>query len=519
MSEQLLRGGEIQGDSLAGFRKDHVSLLFLRFDPSRIATVKEWLNVLWPRLATLNAVAEFNDAFRMMRKNLAAQVNEATKPPDPELFAIWLNIAFTAPGLLKLAGPEKLLGFETAFLIGAESRAGVLGDPEEGSPGSPATWIVGSRDKVPDAMLNVAVDFQPDLGETVAKIRAEIAALAGAVEILHEDVGDATIAPRRGHEHFGFRDGVSQPAVRGELDTPTRSLLTPRLIGEGDPQHPGCAAPGVPLIEPGEFVLGYDRQAPDGPEGAQPQDATSAEPEWARDGSYLVYRRLAQDVPAFRDFVEAGAAELASRGFRDMDAERFGAICVGRWKDGSPVARTPERPDPRMAAHPTAAQDFFFWKDSIPADPYPAASMDADGQRCPVSAHIRKINPRDEATDVGHNARTLRRRIIRRGITYGPSYDCEPDAQRGLLFLCYQRSITDQFEFLWRLWANKDNTPRGDAGIDPIIGQNANRERETHFVQGDLRATVKTTRRFIFSAGGAYLFAPSISAIRDVLAR
>jgi hypothetical protein len=151
----------------------------------------------------------------------------------------------------------------------------------------------------------------------------------------------------------------------------------------------------------------------------------------------------------------------------------------------------------------------------------PPAKFDGDGQRCPISAHIRKINPRDEATDVGHGARTLRRRIIRRGITYGPAYEKAPKKERGLLFICYQASITDQFEFLWRVWANKVHTPRGDAGVDPIIGQNGNHrpeERVANFVQGEREASVTNPYRFVISTGGAYLFAPSISAIRDFLA-
>lgn len=114
-------------------------MLFLRFDETRIGAVKEWLGRLWPRLATLNAVAQFNDAYRTMRRLFKARVDARTLPPDPELYAIWVNIAFTANGIGKLAGPGALAGFETAFVEGAEVRAGVIGDAEDGSPGSPQT--------------------------------------------------------------------------------------------------------------------------------------------------------------------------------------------------------------------------------------------------------------------------------------------------------------------------------------------------------------------------------------------
>lgn len=529
MSEPLLRGNEIQGDSLAGFRKDHVALLFLRFNVKKIDVVKKWLRSLAPRLATLNAVAQFNDAFRTMRKSRSGEGVDGGRAPDPDLWALWMNIAFTSQGLVKLIGKDEVRAAETAFVIGAAERAGDIGDPTDGSPGSPSTWVVGAGRKVPDAMLNIAADVEKDLKDAVKAIERELRALPGRpISIIHRDRGDATIAPERGHEHFGFKDGVSQPGVRGQLDTPTRPFLTPRLIDGSDPLGRVFAAPGMPLVHAGEFVLGYPRQDPDNPEGDQEESLTRFVPKWAVDGSYVVYRRLHQDVEAFRQFVEHGTNELRAQGFT-VNPDQFGAMCVGRWKDGVPLARSPLHTDPGIAADRHAQQSFFFWKDtravrwadpSTPPDLHPPAIADGDGQRCPISAHIRKINPRDEATDVGHGARTLRRRIIRRGITYGPSYDKEPKAERGLLFLCYQASITDQFEFLWRVWANKPDTPRGDAGIDPIIGQSGNRppaSRITHFVQGEREGRVTNPYRFVISTGGAYLFAPSISAIRDIL--
>ena len=526
--EPVLRGNEIQGDSLAGFRKDHVTLLFLLFDKKKIKTVKKWLRALAPRLATLNAVAQFNDAFRLARRSLPIQL-DTLRRKDPPLTANWMNIAFTSQGMTKLIGAAAIADFETAFKIGAEARAAAIGDPTDGSAGSPSKWKVGAGRKTPDAMLNLAADDETMLKKLVTLMRAEIRG-TGAIEIIHVDVGDATLAPVTGHEHFGFRDGVSQPGVRGTLDTATTPFLTPRVIADSDPLSQIYASPGVPLIQPGEFVLGYPRQHPNNPTSSQAEAGTRTEPAWARDGSYLVYRRLRQNVPAFERFLDHGAAALTAQGFGGIDRERFGAMCVGRWKDGTPLARSPLAPDPAMAADRRAAQSFFFakntrpvtWRDPMrPPDTFPPAVMDGDGQRCPLSGHVRKVNPRDEATDVGQGARTLRRRIIRRGVTYGPAYSTRhPKADRGLLFLCYQASITDQFEFLWRQWSNAMNTPRADAGLDPILGQNGNdspASRVTYFVQGDRSAKVNIPERFIVSTGGAYLFAPSISAITDVL--
>lgn len=342
--EPVLRGNQIQGDSLAGFRKDHVTLLFLVFDKRKIRKVKLWLRELAPRLATLNAVAQFNDAFRLARRSLPLRP-DTLRRMDPPLTANWMNIAFTAQGMTKLIGAAAIDGFETAFRLGAEVRAGAIGDPTDGSAGSPSEWKVGAGKHVPDAMLNIAADDAKTMKKLVNAMTAEINA-TGAISIIHTDVGDATAAPVTGHEHFGFKDGVSQPGVRGKLDTATSPFLTPRAIADSDPLSQIYASPGVPLIQPGEFVLGYPRQHPNNPTLSQPEANTRTEPAWAADGSYLVYRRLRQNVPAFLEFLEHGAAALTAQGFTGIDEERFGAMCVGRWKDGRRWRARRSRPIP-----------------------------------------------------------------------------------------------------------------------------------------------------------------------------
>lgn len=526
MNEPKLAGDQIQGDSLAGFRKDHVALLFVRFDERQIERVRTWLAGLAPCLARLSDVAHFNASFRAMKRRAGED------PYAPVLTALWLNLGFTASGLTKLRNAEEVARFETAFQLGAAARAGGIGDPSYG-PGSPDEWFVGGPRNEADAMLNVAADREEDLERERARLLRTIEATGGAVTVVHQDTGNAKLAPRTGHEHFGFKDGVSQPGVRGTIGS-GNAFLTRRLIAEDDPLGPYFAAPGQPLLQPGEFVVGYDRQHPDDPASSQPdQPPLRTEPEWATNGSYLVYRRLRQDVAAFERFLEHGVRELRNAGV-EVDAARFGAMCVGRWKSGTPIARAPRQDDPAIARDDYAPQSFLFWSDTKPVrwrdpaqppDRFPAATMDGDGERCPLAAHVRKVNPRDEATDVGSLWRTLRRRILRRGVTYGPKYEPgeEPGTDRGLLFLSYQRSISEQFEFVWRVWSNKSGTPRANAGFDPIIGQNGDGDpaaRQMHVALAhDRTVSVAVTERFIISTGGAYLFVPSIDAIENVLAR
>jgi deferrochelatase/peroxidase EfeB len=94
-------------------------------------------------------------------------------------------------------------------------------------------------------------------------------------------------------EHFGFRDGISQPGIRG--------LAASWPDGSGkDDSHQDVVAGG-------EFVVGYPRERPSGQDPAG--DPLRPKPKWTKDGSYTVFRRLRQDVKGFRDFVTAEDAE------------------------------------------------------------------------------------------------------------------------------------------------------------------------------------------------------------------
>src|SRR4029077_15384308 len=180
---------------------------------------------------------------------------------------------------------------------------------------------------------------------------------------------------RRGHEHFGFADGVSQPGIRG---------LTP----VSDPMHmPDQGLPGQDLLWPGEFVFGYPGQHPEDPykEGDAPKMAAP----WMRTGSYMVFRRLEQKVPEFWRFVREQAGRLG------MDAELLAARMVGRWKSGAPLELAPLRDDPRLGGAEKRNNDFEFGD-----DPYQ--------RKCPYAAHIRKAYPRD---DTGNEAEVQRHRI------------------------------------------------------------------------------------------------------------
>ena len=154
------------------------------------------------------------------------------------------------------------------------------------------------------------------------------------------------------------------------------------------------------------------------------------------------------------------------------------------------------------------------------------------GLRCPVWAHVRKVNPRDLATDRGDPDQTAAFQMLRRGIPFGPPYDHgQPDAptneeERGLLFVAYQRSIEAQFEIAeQRLRMNRDDAP-ATLGHDLLVGQRVEKgiglygpkSARLHHDATTPGVPFQSPGQWVIPTGGAYLFAPSISLCRDVAA-
>jgi Dyp-type peroxidase family len=587
--EPRLAVDDIQGNVLAGFNKDQQTLLFLRMprgddgEPSA-ETVEEfraWLGRLVPFVATTAEVLAFNRLFKEVRRRRGVETGAVQ--------ATWINVALgfhalraltaDVDGLRGRAGSVEayaaatdqpdLLAVTTfadeAFKEGMAERAvGTLGDPQDATAeGNPSNWVFGGPGHEPDAVLIVASDSPAQLAAEVAWL--EEALYSGrtpdgkparcGVHVVYKQQGATLPPPLVGHEHFGFLDGVSQPGVRGRVSGRAHDVLTARQ----NPDNPDHGKPGQELIWPGEFVFGYPEQRAEpatdgsgqpapgpnpepGPIAGAPGGATAA-PVWAQNGSFLVVRRLRQDVDGFHGFLEEQAATLG------VTPALLGAKLVGRWASGAPISRTPAADVPALGFDDCANNHFDFQRATAATaarpgrgdctdDRFPPAAADPSGGMCPHFAHIRKTYPRDDtgtlAAGIG-DASTATHRLLRRGIPFGaPFFSAKdparvPDAgSRGLVFAAYQTSITDQFEFVQSAWANnaefKDASVGGDlsVGHDLIIGQTngppggpVSRERRAVLhLDGAGRSEIVAERDWVIATGGGYFFAPSITALK-----
>ena len=490
---------DIQGNILAGFRKDHQVFVFLAF-PGDPAQARGWLSDLLPSIATTKEVAAFNARFSAARR-----LNGGDDPEN--LQSNWVNVGFTADGLKRLGSPQVVADVAgtvaqefPSFVAGAAGRAVAMGDVAPDS--DPSRWLVGAPNQpAVDAILKVAADDPDDLLVQMEKLRAS-ASKHGLVTVF-EQRGNTLPGERAGHEHFGFKDGVSQPGVRG-FDKPGASSSNLNVQGRSDEVE---GSTGTKLVAASQFVLGNPDE-----NGAIAKNF----PSWMNNGSFQVWRRLTQDVPGFWSQVTSQLqAQNPSLPPTDPATEdQLAAKLMGRWRSGTPVDAAPSADD-RSARDPLDDNDFDFSgraADGSLDAPGVAPSIDSAGLRCPVDAHIRKMNPR--------NGGEASHRIMRRGIPFGLPFDPAAgrgqgvDADRGLVFVAFMASIENQFEFLQSSWANG---PFPAGGHDPIIGfPDATHPPHTHVLPRDngLPAISLTLQRFVQTTGAVYAFAPSLTTLK-----
>ncbi|MGW2664258.1 Dyp-type peroxidase [Nocardia tengchongensis] len=373
----------------------------------------------------------------------------------------WVSVAFTWTGLRALGVPaEELASFPEEFRQGMAARAEILGDT---GTNHPDRWVDGTAGEDLHAIVILFARNAADRDQRVAEHNELLAACPGVTVLSSLDL-EALPPFGYAHDHFGYRDRLSQPVIEDSGEEPT----------------PGSGAP----LKAGEFILGYDDEK--GPPTNLPRPELLS-----RNGTFMAYRRLREHVGKFRDF-------LAEHGETAEEQELVAAKLMGRWRSGAPLVLAPEADDPELGADMSRNNDFDY------------KQMDPHGYAVPLGSHIRRMNPRDTGVNM------KRHRMIRRGATYGPHLpEGVPDdgADRGIAAFILCASLVRQFEFAQNVWVNDTTFHELGNERDPIIG-NQDGTLEYKIPKRPIRKTIKGMPAFTTVAGGAYFFLPGLRALR-----
>jgi Dyp-type peroxidase family len=406
-----------------------------------------------------------------------------------------LHLALTYGGLARLGlAADTLARFPRELVAGmaVPHRSRILGDLDRSEP---AGWLWGGPATTPiDLALLLYARDETILAAATARCLDGFAQ-GGLVEVHRLTTTD--LGPR---EHFGFRDGISQPLIEGlsKAGSAADTVRAGEFILGYRNEHGRYTE--RPLLDPTADPRGLLRRDPDG----------SGLADLGHGGSYLVVRQLEQDVRGFWRFLDRatrrpdGSADEATRVW-------LAAKMVGRWPGGAALAMAPDQDDPDLAL----ANDFRY------------AVGDADGLRCPIGAHVRRTNPRDSLDPDPGTQRSIdvnkRHRLLRRGRAYGrpvppetlldgqPPDDEEP---RGLHFLCLNANIARQFEFVQHTWANSPKFSGLYDDPDPIVAASSALGEAFTVQSQPVRRRVTEVPPFVTVRGGAYFYLPGVRAIR-----
>jgi Dyp-type peroxidase family len=373
----------------------------------------------------------------------------------------WITVAFTWNGLRALGVNEDALAtFPQEFREGMAARAEILGDTGTNHPDN---WVGGLAG---DDLHAIAILFARTDDQHRRSTSEHDKLVARCPGVRSRSVLDLNATPpfNYAHDHFGFRDRLSQPVMEGSGEEPT----------------PGSGAP----LKPGEFILGYPDE--DGPPANLPQPDVLS-----RNGSYMAYRRLEEHVGLFRDYLREHAET-------PEEQELLAAKFMGRWRSGAPLVLAPEHDDPELGADPMRNNDFNYRK------------MDPHGYAVPLGSHARRLNPRDTAVNMN------RRRMIRRGATYGEALAAgaaEDGVDRGIAAFIICASLVRQFEFAQNVWINDRAFHELGNERDPIAGTQDG-SLEYTIPKRPIRKVLKGLPAFTTLKGGAYFFLPGIGALR-----
>jgi len=395
------------------------------------------------------------DLMRRLRSVVTSAAQSGSSQRDT-----WVSVALSYQGLKALGVPQtSLQTFSQEFQQGMVARAKSLGDHGENSP---QHWEKPLGTNEVHVVITAVAPDTERLEAALARARKSYQELQGIAAIWRQD---CHVLPGE-KEAFGFKDGISHPAIEGSGIPSTNPHERP--------------------LKPGEFVLGYPDEMSEASQIPQPDVL-------GRNGSYVVFRKLQQRVGEFRRYLKSYATSAEEQ-------ELLAAKMMGRWRSGAPLALCPMHDDPEIGVDVLRNNAFLFKQD------------DAIGYKTPCGSHIRRMNPRDSVV-----AGVVRiHRMIRRGTSYGPPLPegvLEDDGvDRGLMFAFVGAHLGRQFEFVQSEWMNDSAFFGGSPGRDPVSGA-ADGYGAFDIPKRPLRQRLQGLPRFVVTRGGEYCFLPGLRAL------
>jgi deferrochelatase/peroxidase EfeB len=399
-----------------------------------------------------------------------------------------LNLGVTFAGLQALGvAPEALGAFPVAFQQGAAARASTDPDYPDGvglgdvGESAPSNWIVGGT-LTPTVHLMLSLYTDEHRVQRLDELTARLRELFASAYLTELHAQDANALPE-GKVHFGYRDGIAQPQIEGAPGRDRHDMQ--------------------PQAQVGDFLLGRDYVNTYGGNYLGSIPAALGD-----NATYAAFRILRQDVHGFEEFLRHRAERW------DMDPELVAAKLMGRWRNGVPLTLSPDtyQPDPPIARGAINAFDY------APGPGHTTYYDDVEGQRCPIGAHIRRLNPRGSLV----MGKPHSRRLVRRGMPYGPPLGpdrADDGVERGLvgLFVCGDLDL--QYEFILRVWANEDIATHGLRGTrDPLIGAQPAMGGQFVVRTDDSRDPIVMTAlpRLVQTRGSVYVLVPGIGGLRHL---
>ncbi len=452
---------DLQGNILSGHGRDHAAHIFVQFKPDEAAAAKKWL-AAFARTHIVSAEQQLHGSRQFRLHGIDAGLFAHLAISASGYKALGFSTQETPQGL-NPRNHDDSKGYDEVYCKGLKARQEILNDP------ALSDWEEAYKNDL-HMLVMLAADDDAQLDDATQSVLGSLKAISSKLHVerglgLTKQLNPSDPTTTAHVEHFGYVDGRSQPLMLEEQIELERK--------RGSKKWDASA--------PLNLVLAPD---PNGKSGLSY-------------GSFLVFRKLEQNVRGFHKAVNELAAKLG------VSPELAQAMVMGRFKDGTPVSHRDN------GGTSDVSNDFDF-------------SDDTDGSRCPFQAHIRKSNPRLSSTGKSE----LRHRIARRGIPYGGTLieserlEDLPENGRGLLFMCYQADIFEQFEFIQRTWSNFSNFPRANTGLDPVIGQDnayAPAKAQNWPTQwGKEERCPISFAGHVRMKGGEYFFSPSLSFLKSL---